>query len=134
MTNQIELQKTLVYSQYFSQISVNQNLQDKIVNQILIQSSGIGLGIIISMISAVLMFKWLGADNALGRLLDKIDKGVDSLNNLSIGISQVSRDADSNYKRSIEHKDLIIDRIHEVKVLIKEDILPGLKEIENKLK
>ncbi|UKO99348.1 hypothetical protein [Nostoc sp. UHCC 0870] len=116
-----------------TQINISPNVQDRVVEQILIQSGGIGLGILISLISSVLMAKWLGLGTFIVKFLERIDKSTESLTSLATSIHQVSKELDLNHDKYVkDHKD-ILDKVGEVKSLIKEDVMPALRDIERRL-
>lgn len=114
-------------------INISPSVQDRVLDQILVQSSGVGLGIFISLISFVLLVRWLGAGTFINRFMENIEKGTQSLNNLTSSIGDVSKELDINHQKYVADHQAIIEKIAEVKHLIREDVIDALKEIERKL-
>jgi len=114
-------------------INVTPTAQDKIIDQVIVQSGGVGLGIFISLIAFVLTIRYLGAGTLISKFMDNLEKGADSLKSLTTSIDEVTKELDINHQKYVaDHKD-IIDKIAEVKELLNVKVFDTLRDIERKL-
>lgn len=114
-------------------INITPSMQDKVVDHVLIQSGGIGFGIFVSLIAFVVTIKFLGAGRLFDRFMDSIQKGADSLNNLTGSINDVSKELDINHQKYVNDHQVIMEKIEQVKTIIKEDVIDVIESIERKL-
>lgn len=98
-----------------TKISINPNLQDKIVEHILLQSGGVGLGFILALIGSVFIFKWLGIPEFINRWMDKLDSETESLRTLANAVNSLAEDSKDNHNKYVTDHQHILSAVSEVK-------------------
>ncbi|BBD59517.1 hypothetical protein NIES2109_23040 [Nostoc sp. HK-01] len=77
-------------------VSITPEMQNRVLDQVLIQSSGVGLGIILSILGMVALAEWLGLRAALRGWIDRQKVESEALKNLSnaftLFLSEYKRD------------------------------------------
>ena len=95
--------------------SINPNLQDKLVEHILVQSGGVGLGVILSLIGSVFIVKWLNIPEFINRWMDKLDNETESLRTLANALNSLAEDSKENHNRYVTYHQQILCAVSEVK-------------------
>lgn len=73
-------------------ISLSPSLQDKLVDSIILQAGGVGLGIILSIIGILFIFRWLGLKDAVGKWAEKQSIQGEMLKSINEGLSELIRE------------------------------------------
>ncbi|BAY65000.1 hypothetical protein NIES22_51010 [Calothrix brevissima NIES-22] len=104
-------------------IELSPNIQDKIVDQVLIQAGGVGLGIVVAIVGALFIANWLGIKPAIEEWSKKQRIESDTLKSISDTLSQLMKDnqlhsnkcAEDNIKitKSIEGVDTKVTELRE---------------------
>ncbi|MBD2449415.1 hypothetical protein H6G76_20070 [Nostoc sp. FACHB-152] len=116
-----------------SVLSVPSRVQEKIIEQVLIQSGGVGLGVLLSLIGAIYFAKILGVGNFISKCLEQVDSGTQSLKALTEVLNKITEDLKDNHTKYIQDHEDILEEISEVKEILKTDVMNQLKDIERKL-
>ncbi|QSV70063.1 MAG: hypothetical protein HEQ20_03915 [Aphanizomenon flos-aquae KM1D3_PB] len=98
-----------------AQISISPNVQDKVVEHILLQSGGVGLGLILALIGSVFIFKWLGIPEFIKRWMDKLDSEAESLRSLANAVNSLAEDSKDNHNKYVTDHQHILSAVSEVK-------------------
>jgi hypothetical protein len=116
-----------------TQLSINPNIQDKVIEQVLLQSGGVSLGVILSIVGAIGVAKWMGIGSLFAKWMERVDSGTESLKALADALTRITGDLKDNHLKYLEdHKD-ILDELSEVKEIIKLEVMPLIKDIERKI-
>lgn len=116
-----------------SLISISPNIPDQVVEQLLLQSGGISLGVIISILGAVGMAKWMGLGTLFSKWMDRVDSGTESLKSLADALTRITGDLKDNHSKYLEDHEDILKELAEVKEIIKLEVMPLIKDIERKI-
>ncbi|WP_323294441.1 hypothetical protein [Dolichospermum sp. UHCC 0684] len=110
-----------------SVINVSPEFQEQLLEQVLLQSGGISVGVILSFCGAIFLAKYLGVGKLIAGLVDRVEKGTDSLKEVSQGLSRLNCDlTEANRVHVVTHEnilnkvDVALDRLQESKELIKD--------------
>ena len=101
-------------------ISVKPSIQERLVDQVIIQSSGIGLGLILSLFGLYFVANWLGLHQLTAKFMSKLDSDSESLRTLANAVSNMSSDSKDNHRTYVAEHDRILNEVGEVKDLVKE--------------
>ncbi|KOP22819.1 hypothetical protein AMR41_29430 [Hapalosiphon sp. MRB220] len=97
----------------------NISIPDKVVDQVLLQSGGVGLGVLISIFGTIILLKWLGAGTIIKNILDKLERAIDSATSLASSVEKLADESkEARNKTEIRHNQ-IMDEFQEVKNIIK---------------
>ncbi|MBD2457772.1 hypothetical protein H6G80_27350 [Nostoc sp. FACHB-87] len=64
-------------------VTISPEMQNKVLDQVLIQSSGVGLGIILSVIGFFALLNWLGLKEAIGGWIERQKVESEALKDLT---------------------------------------------------
>ncbi|MBD2694425.1 hypothetical protein [Anabaena catenula] len=110
-----------------SVISVSPQFQERLLEQMLLQSGGISIGIIMAMVGSVVLAKYLGVGELIAGAVDRVEKGTESLKEVSKGLSELVCDiSEAHRANSISHENIInkvetvIEKLQETKELVKD--------------
>ncbi|WP_146110948.1 hypothetical protein [Nostoc sp. 'Peltigera membranacea cyanobiont' N6] len=120
MTQQVEKSQVAKEINY---INLNPDTQSKIVDQILTQSAGVGLGIIVTLLSLVLLAKWIGVNNLIIKWVEKLESDTESFRTLANSVQNMSGDTKANHNTYVNEHSKIIDEVREVREITKEILI-----------
>ncbi|MBD2168049.1 hypothetical protein H6G04_27060 [Calothrix membranacea FACHB-236] len=86
-------------------LSLTPEQQNKIIDTVILQSGGIGLGIILSIIGILLIFKWLGVRDALIEWAKKQSVQSEMLKSAGDSLESISENLTMLTRQSNEHND-----------------------------
>ncbi|AFY49027.1 hypothetical protein Nos7524_3227 [Nostoc sp. PCC 7524] len=105
-------------------ISASPTTQDRIIDQVILQAGGVGLGIILSLIGLILLAKWLGLREAFQEWVHKQKIEAETLKSISDTLNRLNTEYESHRTQSNENTSRIIKSIenvdHKVTVLNEE--------------
>ncbi|MCW5317949.1 hypothetical protein GTQ43_30525 [Nostoc sp. KVJ3] len=113
-TNKPETPKQINY------INLNPDTQSKIVDQVLTNASGIGLGIIITLLGLIVVARWLGLNALIAKWMEKLESDSQSFRTLANSLQNMSVDSKVQHNKYVEDHSKIIDEIREVREISKE--------------
>ncbi|MEH2060278.1 MAG: hypothetical protein V7K97_29920 [Nostoc sp.] len=87
MNQQIE--KSQVPKQ-INYINLSPDTESKIVYQILTQSAGVGLGMILTILGLVLMARWMGVNSLISTWIKKLEGDAESFRSLANSVQNMS--------------------------------------------
>lgn len=99
--------------------SYQDRLFEKVADQVILNSAGAGLGIIVTVAGAVFAVKWLGLPEALKTFLENQKSTSEAISRLADGLKDLIREHEENTEDIRELKsDVrdIKDDVHELKV------------------
>lgn len=108
--------------------NANNSIQEKVIDQVLLQSSGVGLGFILAILGSILMLKWIGAGTFINNLMEKIERGIKSTTSLAESVENIVKEMKETHDRGRENHEDVMTEVKDVKKLIKEEVLPPLKK------
>jgi len=88
----------------------SKNVQDRIIDEILIQSGGVGLGIVFSIITSLFVLKWSGVYSFFGAWLKKEENEAEAIRALVISLQSLVISSGINDKT-------ILNELGEIKIL-----------------
>jgi hypothetical protein len=110
-----------------SVISVPPQFQERLLEQMLLQSGGISVGVLLAMVGAIALAKYLGVGKLIAGAADRVEKGTESLKEVSQGLSRLNCEiTEANRVHVVTHEnilnkvDVVIERLQESKELIKD--------------
>jgi hypothetical protein len=110
-----------------SVINVSPEFQEQLIEQVILQSGGISVGVLLAMVGAIALAKYLGVGKLIAGLVDRVEKGTDSLKEVSQGLSRLNCGlTEANRVHVVTHEnilnkvDVVIERLQESKELIKD--------------
>jgi hypothetical protein len=115
------------------QILINPNIQERIIEQVLLQSGGVGLGFILAFLGALAVGKWFGVGTVFNSWMEKLESGTDSLKELARALTGITEELKDNHLKYLEDHEDILKDIAEVKDIVKTDVVNLLKDIERKI-
>ncbi|WP_414575319.1 hypothetical protein [Anabaena sp. CCY 9402-a] len=97
-----------------SVVAISPQAQDKIIDQILVQSSGVGLGIVLSVCGAVAIAYWLNLKPAIASWVEKQRVESEAIKSLSETFSDFAReyrDSAKEIKDTLDNiKDIVLKK------------------------
>ncbi|MFN6531025.1 hypothetical protein [Nostoc sp. ChiSLP03a] len=117
MTQQVEKSQI---SKEINYINLNPDTQSKIVDQILAQSMGVGLGIIVTLLSLVVLARWLGLNALITKWMEKLESDSQSFRSLANSVQNMSVDSKTHHNKYVEDHTKIIEEVREVREITKE--------------
>lgn len=97
----------------------NISIPDKVVDQVLLQSGGVGMGIIISIFGTIILLKWLGAGAIIQNILNKLERAIESAVSLASSVEKLADEAKEAHNKTEVRHNQIMDEFEEVKNTIK---------------
>ncbi len=101
-------------------IKINQDTESKIVDQILTNASGVGLGIMVTLLSLVFLAKWLGINNLIVKWVEKLESDSESFRSLANSVQSMSNDTKNYHGTYVADHTKIIEEVREVREITKE--------------
>ncbi|MEH1863256.1 MAG: hypothetical protein V7L21_35810 [Nostoc sp.] len=101
-------------------INLTPDTESKIVDQILTQSAGVGLGIIVTLLSLVLLARWIGINKLIVKWVEKLESDTESFRTLANSVQNMSTDSKANHNTYVADHTKIIDEVREVREITKE--------------
>lgn len=108
-------------------INVSPEFQERVLEQMLLQSGGISVGVLLAMVGAIALAKYLGVGKLIAGLVDRVEKGTDSLKEVSQGLSQLNCElTEANRVHVVTHENIlnkvetVIEKLQETKELVKD--------------
>jgi hypothetical protein len=83
-----------------TQLSINPNIQDKVIEQVLLQSGGVSLGVILSIVGAIGVAKWMGIGSLFAKWMERVDSGTESLKALADALTRITGDLKPTFSMS----------------------------------
>lgn len=83
-------------------ISLSPSLQDKLVDSIILQAGGVGLGIVLSIIGVLFIFRWLGLKDAVSKWAEKQSIQGEMLKSINDGLATLIRETTEHNDRMRE--------------------------------
>ncbi|MEH1957650.1 hypothetical protein [Nostoc sp.] len=120
MTTQID--KTQIPKQ-INYINLSPDSESKIVDQILTQSAGVGLGIIVTLLSLVLLAKWIGINKLIIKWVEKLESDTESFRTLANSVQNMTNDSKANHSTYVADHTKIIDEVRVVREISKEILI-----------
>ena len=117
MTQQINKAQTPKQVNY---INVSPDTESKIVDQILTQSAGVGLGMILTLLSIVVLARWLGLNNLIAKWMEKLEADSQSFRSLANSVQNMSVDSKTHHNKYVEDHNKIVEEVREVREITKE--------------
>lgn len=114
-------------------ITIPASVQDKLIEQLLIQSGGVSLGVILTLAGSIYLAKVLGVGNFITKCIEQVESGTQSLKALTEVLNRITGDLKDNHTKYLEDHEDILEEIAEVKEILKTDVMNQLKDIERKL-
>ncbi len=106
MTQQTDKPQTPKQVNY---INVSPDTESKIVDQILTQSAGVGLGIIATLLSLVVLARWLGLNNLIIKWVEKLESDSQSFRSLANSVQNMSVDSKTHHNKYVEDHNKIVE-------------------------
>jgi hypothetical protein len=110
-----------------SVISVPPQFQERLLEQMLLQSGGISVGVLLAMVGAIALAKYLGVGKLIAGAADRVEKGTESLKEVSRGLSELVCDiSEANRVNAVSHENIItkvetvLEKLQETKELVKD--------------
>ncbi len=101
-------------------INLSADTESKIVDQILTQSAGVGLGIIVTLLSLVVLARWLGLNTLITKWVEKLESDSQSFRSLANSVQNMSVDSKTHHNKYVEDHSKIIEEVRDVKEITKE--------------
>ncbi|MEA5603723.1 hypothetical protein [Nostoc sp. UHCC 0252] len=101
-------------------ISVSPDTESKIVDQILTNASGVGLGIILTLLSLVVLARWLGLNALITKWMEKLESDSQSFRSLANSVQNMSIDSKTHHNKYVEDHTKIVEEVREVREITKE--------------
>jgi hypothetical protein len=120
MTQQIEKSQVAKEINY---INLNPDTQSKIVDQVIAQSTGVGLGMILTILGLLLLAKWMGVNNLIAKWVEKLESDSESFRTLANSVQNMSGDTKVNHSTYVADHNKIIDEVREVREITKEILI-----------
>nr|WP_322719601.1 hypothetical protein [Nostoc sp. ChiQUE02]MDZ8232638.1 hypothetical protein [Nostoc sp. ChiQUE02] len=117
MTQQVEKSQI---SKEINYINLNPDTQSKIVDQVLTQSAGVGLGMILTILGLLLLARWMGVNNLISKWVEKLESDSESFRLLANSVQNMSGDTKANHSTYVADHNKIIDEVREVREITKE--------------
>lgn len=114
-------------------ISISPELTNTLFEKIILESGGVGLGIIIASIGFIWSAKSLGINRIIDKYLVKMDANTESLLNLSNTLYNIAEDLKFNHQDITNRQDEISFKITENNKIINGELRPGIKQIEKNI-
>lgn len=111
-------------------VVVSQDIQSKILDQVILQSSGISLGFIIAIAGAIFLFKWTGGVTLINSFINQMEKGSESISSLANSIKSIAEKMTENHHTYIREHERILDEVKDVKDILKDDVVSILKKLD----
>ncbi|MEH1803211.1 MAG: hypothetical protein V7L13_29425 [Nostoc sp.] len=96
-------------------IKINPDTESKIVDQILVQAGGVGLGILLTMVGIIFLLKWLGINQLVVKWMGKLESDAESLRVLANSVQNITSDSKINHSTYTTEHSKILDEVREVK-------------------
>ncbi|MGV0103957.1 hypothetical protein NSTCB13_02600 [Nostoc sp. DSM 114160] len=104
-------------------IKINPDTESKIVDQILTQSLGVGLGMVLTILGLVLLAKWMGVNKLIVKWVEKLESDAESFRSLANSVQNMSGDTKANHGTYVADHNKIIDEVREVREIAKEILI-----------
>jgi hypothetical protein len=117
MTQQVENSQV---SKEINYINLNPDTQSKIVDQILTNASGIGLGIIITFLGLIVIARWMGVNNLIVKWAEKLESDTESFRTLANSVQNMTNDSKANHSTYVADHNKIVEEVREVREITKE--------------
>ncbi len=104
-------------------IKINQDTEGKIVDQILTQSAGVGLGMLLTILGLVLLARWMGVNNLISTWIKKLEGDAESFRSLANSVQSMSGDTKANHNTYVNEHSKIIEEVREVREITKEILI-----------
>lgn len=117
MTQQVEktqLPKEINY------ISLNTDNQSKIIDQVLTQSAGVGLRMILTILGLLILARWMGINNLIMKWVEKLESDTESFRLLANSVQNMSNDTKANHNTYVNEHSKILEEVRDVKEITKE--------------
>jgi hypothetical protein len=122
-TNYIKMTKQVENSQVSKEINyinLTPDTQSKIVDQVLTQSAGVGLGMILTILGLLLLARWMGVNNLISKWVEKLESDSESFRVLANSVQNMSGDTKANHSTYVADHTKIIEEVREVREITKE--------------
>ncbi|MDZ8259442.1 hypothetical protein [Nostoc sp. ChiQUE01b] len=120
MTTQIDKTQPTKQINY---INLTPDTQSKIVDQVLTNASGVGLGMILTILGLLLLARWMGINNLIMKWVEKLESDAESFRTLANSVQNMSGDTKTNHSTYVADHNKIIDQVREVKEITKEILM-----------
>lgn len=114
-------------------IKISPSNQDKIVDQVILQGGGVGLGIILAIIGAVFLANWLEIKPAIREWANKQKVEAESLKSISDALNQLIKETQQHNARATEENAKIIQSVSNVDSKVNE-LREDFKELKYELR
>jgi hypothetical protein len=104
----------------YQYIKLTPDTQAKIVDQILVQSGGVGLGIIATFLTFIILAKWMGVNKLISKWVEKLESDAKSFSSLANSVKDMIEETKSYHATYVANHTKIIDTVKEVKEIVKE--------------
>ncbi|MEH1966769.1 hypothetical protein [Nostoc sp.] len=101
-------------------IKINQDTEGKIVDQILTNASGVGLGMILTILGLLLLAKWIGVNNLIVKWVEKLESDAESFKVLANSVQNMASDSKTYHGTYVADHTKIIEEVREVREITKE--------------
>ncbi|MEA5625330.1 hypothetical protein [Nostoc sp. UHCC 0251] len=113
-TDKVQIPKQVNY------INVSPDTQSKIVDQILTQSAGVGLGMLLTILGLVLLARWMGVNNLILTWIKKLEGDAESFRSLANSVQSMSMDSKTYHNTYVNDHTKIIEEVREVREITRE--------------
>lgn len=128
-----QLTKSIENNSTSTGLNVPQSLQDKIIDQVLLQSSGVGLGFILAFTFLFFAAKIMGIGGVIKQGFDYMNNSNESLRSMAEAFKDIVTQIKDNHSTYLEdHKD-ILEEVEKVQDLLKDNIIPSIRKIESQI-
>lgn len=111
-------------------LNVPPEVTARIIDKILLQSGGVGLGIIIAGWALLAVFQKLGAGQLIQSYITKMEESTEAVKALVRGLDSVSKELNTKHYEYVDQHEEINKNVDHVKAILKEDIGPAIRNIE----
>lgn len=105
---------------HINYINLNPDTQSKIVDQVIANTSGVALGMLLTVLGLLLLAKWMGINNLIIKWVEKLESDTESFRTLANSVQDMSSDSKTNHNTYVADHNKIIDEVREVRVITKE--------------
>ncbi|NEU81911.1 hypothetical protein [Nostoc sp. UIC 10630] len=112
MTQQIQKSQLAKEINY---INLSPNTESKIVDQILTNASGVGLGMILTILGLLLLARWMGINNLIIKWVEKLESDTESFRTLANSVQNMSSDTKANHNTYVNEHSKILEEVRDVK-------------------
>jgi predicted transposase YbfD/YdcC len=114
-------------------VSISPNIQDKVVDQVLLQAGGVGLGVLVTIFGIIIIANWMGIKPAIQEWINKQKVESETLRSISEALSLLTKETQQHNSRCAEDTSKIMRSVESVDIKIN-DIKDDLRELSREVR